>query len=198
MSCDDVLTGDKMDTLGVSSYVDDVRDVSKKLRSVSEDECKHLEQRVDENLPRRALIEQGRKAVMRRGHHSVQEGPTSVRNECVDRTDAPNQDSKPGGHIGPQEASKVVKGVSDRQSVVKGGGHNGIHPVSDGNQRDIETIVQTRDTRPGGQIQVQEASRDVERELKRENAADSVQTDGYGDRKGAATSTARCESKRHC
>ncbi|KAF8136181.1 hypothetical protein EV363DRAFT_1318977 [Boletus edulis] len=98
--------------------------------------------------------------------------------------------------MGPRGMTRVVEGDSGRGNVVEGGAHNGIDPRSHGNERVIETRALRRGRRPGGLIEVQEARRDIERELKRGIDADGVQMDGNGDGTGAATSAARRDSKR--
>ncbi|KAF8119239.1 hypothetical protein EV363DRAFT_1201065, partial [Boletus edulis] len=72
------------------------------------------------------------------------EGPRTVRNERVDRTNSPNQDTRPGGHMGPQEVTRVVEGDSGRGNVVEGGAHNGIAPGAMG------TSALRRGRGPGG------------------------------------------------
>ncbi|KAF8432353.1 hypothetical protein L210DRAFT_985801 [Boletus edulis BED1] len=195
-SFDETLTGDQTDTSGPSKHVEDVRDKPSELPNTSELEREHSETRQQGNSPRRTRSEPdelGREAATQRSYQRIQECPRTVRNECVDRTNAPNQDTRPGGHMGPQEASRVGEGDPGRGNVVEGGAHNGIDPRSHGNERVVETSALRRGRGPGGHIEVQEARRDVERDWKREKDADGVHIDGRGDGTGAAT---RNESKR--
>ncbi|KAF8124095.1 hypothetical protein EV363DRAFT_1178587 [Boletus edulis] len=198
-SFEDTRTGDEADVTGVSGNVEGVGDMPSELPNTSELEHERSETRQQGNSPRRARSEPdepGREAAAQRSYQRIQEGPRTVRNERVDRTNAPNQDTRPGGHMGPQEVTRVVEGDSGRGNVVEGGAHNGIDPRSHGNERVIETRALRRGRRPGGLIEVQEARRDIERELKRGIDADGVQMDGNGDGTGAATSAAHRDSKR--
>ncbi|KAF8131681.1 hypothetical protein EV363DRAFT_1296447 [Boletus edulis] len=198
-SYDDVPTGDNADTTGPFRRHEDVMDMPSELRKASEHEREHSETREQKNSPKRAsveLTEPGCEAVVQGGYQRIQEGPRTVRNERVDRTNASNRDTRPGGHMGPRGVTRVVEGDSGRGNVVEGGAHNGIDPRSHGNERVIETRALRRGRRPGGLIEVQEARRDIERELKRGIDADGVQMDGNGDGTGAATSAAHRDSKR--
>ncbi|KAF8119251.1 hypothetical protein EV363DRAFT_1518527 [Boletus edulis] len=198
-SYDDVPTGDNADTTGPFRRHEDVMDMPSELRKASEHEREHSETMEQKNSPKRAsveLTEPGCEAVVQGGYQRIQEGLRTVRNERVDRTNASNRDTRPGGHMGPRGVTRVVEGDSGHGNVVEGGAHNGIDPRSHGNERIIETRALRRGRRPGGLIEVQEARRDIERELRRGIDADGVQMDGNGDGTGAATSAAHRDSKR--
>ena len=107
---------------------------------MSERERKCSKQRSRRNSPSRPgeePDEPGGETAIPDGLQNDPERPRSIRNERIDRKNAPSPDKAPGGHIDDQEALRDIEGDSDRGTVVDGAEHDGIHPRSDGNTRGV-------------------------------------------------------------
>ena len=107
---------------------------------MSERERKCSKQRSRQNSPSRPgeePDEPGGETAIPDGLQNDPERPRSIRNERIDRKNAPSPDKAPGGHIDDQEALRDIEGDSDRGTVVDGAEHDGIHPRSDGNTRGV-------------------------------------------------------------
>jgi hypothetical protein len=92
-----------------------------------------------------------------------QERPRSIRNERVDRTNAPSPDKAPGGHIDDQEASRDVEGDWSRESDGDGVGYNGRRDGKDGATSGARRDSQRVATKPlaGDKGQSQQVERDI-------------------------------------
>ena len=140
-------------TSGVPGRIEDVGKRPRKLRNASKHVRKRSERRNPEDSPSRPRVgpeDPGGETVAPGGVHIVQERPQGVRNERADGTDAPCQDTGPGGHLEVQGDSKGVEVDPDRHEVVEGAEHDGKRPKSEEDQRYVETNAQCRDRGPGG------------------------------------------------
>ena len=86
------------------------------------------------------------------GVQHILERPEGDRSHCVDKTNPPNPDTRPGGHMGTQGESRDLEGNQDSKKAVGGAKLNGIHPRSDRSEY-VETNAVSRyqARRPFGQ-----------------------------------------------
>ena len=122
-------------------------------------------------------------------------GPRNIRNERVDRTDAPDRHRASGGHRGEQKAIGSVEVDSDCRKIVKGAECDRTGRGSDRSDSDGDTNMPAQDIWLGGPGGDQEAMGCIERNWKRENV---VGGDGYNGSEGwkdDVTSGAHYDSK---
>ena len=176
----------------VSRCVDDASNVPKKLREASVQVCECSKQRTRQDSPSRPGEEPEEpddKAVVPGDPHSD--------TECHGgKMNALRRDKGPRGHMGELERSRGVEGIRDRGMVVNGAEHDGIHPSSCENEREVETNAPCRRNRPGGLMGEPKVLRDVEGDWSHKSDVDGVRYNGRRDGKDGATSSARCDSKR--
>ena len=185
--------------MGASGCVNDVGMRPRKLRKASRRVSGCLERKGRGDSPRRTPDgpdDPGGEAVVPGGVHDVQERPEDVRNERVDRTNAPSRDTGLGGRLEVQQESKGTKVDRDRRKVVKGAKYDGKCPRSMEDERDIETSAPSRDRGPGAHRGKKEASGGVEGEWVCQIDGDGVETDSTGCWMDGAMSGARHDSKR--
>ena len=121
--------------------------------------------------------EPGSETIIPGGVQSVQKGRRKVRDERIDDTNAPSQDTGPGGRLEVQEDSKGVEVDPDLCEVVKGAKHDGKQPRNEGNACDVEMNMSRRDRGPGGHRGKEEASGSVEDDRERYNDGDAIEMD---------------------
>ena len=85
------------------------------------------------------------------------------------------QVSRSGDHWKEQEELKVMKGDWDCENVVSSTGQDGIHHGSKGSEHTFETNSLCRETKAGGQLDLQEMSRGVESNWSGENDVNSTE-----------------------
>jgi hypothetical protein len=191
--------GCEADTSAASGRVEDNWKEPMKLADTSELERERSKRRCRRNSPGRPGEEPDEpddEAVVPGDLQNDRERPRSISNERVDETNAPHRRNSPGGHLGEPEASRGVKGVQDRGTVVDSAEYNWTRPKSDGNARGVVPNPPCRVRGPGGRIGEPKASRDVEGDWSRESDGEGVGYDGRRGGKHSATSSASHDSKR--
>ena len=128
--------------------------------------------------------------------HSDIKGPRNIRNERVDRTDAPDRHRASGGHRGEQKAIGSVEVDSDRRKIVKSTECNRTGRGSDRSDGDGDTNMPAWDIWLGGPGGEQEAMGRVECDWKCENVVGGDGYDGSEGWKDNVTSGTCYNSKR--
>ena len=191
--------GHDADASAASGSVEDVQKKPKKLQNTLEQVRERSKERTQQNSPSSPGEEPdkpGGETAIPDGLQNDPERPRSVSNKRVDETNAPCQRNGPGGHLGEPEASRGVKGIWDRETVVDGAEHNGICPSSRRNKRVVETNVSCRDKGPRGHMGELEKSRSVGGDWDRQTDVEDIGYDQERREMDGTTSGTRRDSKR--
>ena len=184
---------------GASGRIEDVWKRPRELQSASKRVGERSKKKVEEDSPERPRgepDEPGGETVVPGGVHNVQESPRKVRDERADGTNAPSRDTGPGGRLELQGDSRGVEVDPDRREVVEGTEHDGKRPRSEEDERYVETNALCRVRWPGGHVDEEDESGDVEGDRERRNDGDGIEMDVEWCRTDSATSGAHRDLKR--
>ena len=172
--------GDSADTSPASGSVQDVGNMPLKLHQASKRVRERSEPKEEKNSPSRPREEPydpGETAVPG-GIHNVQERPEGVRNERVDRTDAPSRDTDPGRDLELQGDSRDVEVEPDHWKVLEDAGYDGKRPRSQENQRGADMNALCRVRGLGGHLGEEVGSGDVEDDRECLSDGEGIEMDG--------------------
>jgi len=122
--------------------------------------------------------------------------PDTHRNERAIEMNMLHRDMGPGGHQGEEVELGSVEVNSGGLKVIEHAEYNGVHTMSDGNARAIETDVLHPEKDPGGPEGEQDELGSVGSDWERQNNGEVDGYNGNGDQRNGTASSAHYDSKR--